>query len=164
MLPTAPGYFTSYVGVLLAGAVPVPIYPPTRPSQLEDHLRRQVRVLDNAAAVSAGHGPRRARSAGPAAPRPGTEPRPCARCASELSTSGPEGPACRRWRATSPYCSTRRAVPAPPKGVVLTHANLHANTSAMGRAARPPGDVGVSWLPLYHDMGLIGAASPVYSG
>src|SRR5205814_5932389 len=44
-----------------------------------------------------------------------------------------------------------------PKGVVLTHANLLANVKAMGKAARATTeDVFVSWLPLYHDMGLIG--------
>jgi acyl-CoA synthetase (AMP-forming)/AMP-acid ligase II len=45
-----------------------------------------------------------------------------------------------------------------PKGVVLTHANLLANIRAMGQAIEvTPKDVFVSWLPLYHDMGLIGA-------
>jgi 1-acyl-sn-glycerol-3-phosphate acyltransferase len=45
-----------------------------------------------------------------------------------------------------------------PKGVVLTHANLVANIRAMGEAVQAgPNDVFVSWLPLYHDMGLIGA-------
>jgi len=156
MLPTAPGYFTSYVGVLLAGAVPVPIYPPTRPSQLEDHLRRQVRVLDNAAAVALVTVP---------------EARSLARLlraqvpslahvlvASELSASGPEGarvPALASDVALLQYTSGSTGT---PKGVVLTHANLLANIRAMGRAAQvSPEDVFVSWLPLYHDMGLIGA-------
>ena len=41
---------------------------------------------------------------------------------------------------------------------MLTHRDLMANIAAMGQAARAgPADVFVSWLPLYHDMGLIGA-------
>jgi len=45
-----------------------------------------------------------------------------------------------------------------PKGVTLTHANLLANMRAIAEALEMgPSDVGVSWLPLYHDMGLIGA-------
>jgi 1-acyl-sn-glycerol-3-phosphate acyltransferase len=45
-----------------------------------------------------------------------------------------------------------------PKGVILTHANLLANIRADGAAIQANNqDVFVSWLPLYHDMGLIGA-------
>ena len=46
-----------------------------------------------------------------------------------------------------------------PKGVMLTHANLLANIRAMGQPfdIDPERNVFVSWLPLYHDMGLIGA-------
>ena len=45
-----------------------------------------------------------------------------------------------------------------PKGVALTHRNLLANIRVMGQAAAASGsDTFVSWLPLYHDMGLIGA-------
>jgi 1-acyl-sn-glycerol-3-phosphate acyltransferase len=53
-----------------------------------------------------------------------------------------------------------------PKGVVLTHANLLSNIRAMGEAGRlTDEDVWVSWLPLYHDMGLIGAwFVPLYFG
>ena len=40
---------------------------------------------------------------------------------------------------------------------MLSHANLLANVRAMGGGAGGAGDVFVSWLPLYHDMGLIGA-------
>ena len=42
---------------------------------------------------------------------------------------------------------------------MLTHANLHANIAAIAGPhgiGVTPTDVGVSWLPLYHDMGLIG--------
>ena len=47
---------------------------------------------------------------------------------------------------------------AEPKAVRITHRNLHANVGAMVAAARldPDRDVMVSWLPLFHDMGMVG--------
>ena len=45
-----------------------------------------------------------------------------------------------------------------PKGVVLSHANILANVRALGSALEVSGaDTFVSWLPVYHDLGLIGA-------
>jgi fatty-acyl-CoA synthase len=46
-----------------------------------------------------------------------------------------------------------------PKGVIVTHRNLAANAEAFmvhGLRRDPRVDKGVSWLPLFHDMGLIG--------
>ena len=46
-----------------------------------------------------------------------------------------------------------------PKGVMVTHGNLAANSAAFmldGLRRDPAVDKGVSWLPLFHDMGLIG--------
>ncbi len=46
-----------------------------------------------------------------------------------------------------------------PRGVMVTHANLMANIKAfLGPHGLNggPDDVAISWLPLYHDMGLIG--------
>ena len=46
-----------------------------------------------------------------------------------------------------------------PKGVMVTHANLVANARAfLGPAGlnRRDEDLAIAWLPLYHDMGLIG--------
>ena len=44
-----------------------------------------------------------------------------------------------------------------PKGIVLTHANLIANLRGTTSAVRyTDQDVGLSWMPLTHDMGLIG--------
>jgi acyl-CoA synthetase (AMP-forming)/AMP-acid ligase II len=45
-----------------------------------------------------------------------------------------------------------------PRGVVIGHDNLVANAATISALAQiePATDVGVSWLPLYHDMGLIG--------
>ncbi len=47
---------------------------------------------------------------------------------------------------------------AEPKAVRITHANLHANITAMAQASRldVEHDVQVSWLPLFHDMGMVG--------
>ena len=50
MLPTSLDFFVAFFGILYAGAIPVPIYPPMRLSQLEDHLRRQAGILRNAGA------------------------------------------------------------------------------------------------------------------
>ncbi len=46
---------------------------------------------------------------------------------------------------------------ASPKGVMLTHAQIVANISSIAKCLElGPDDVGCSWLPLFHDMGLIG--------
>ncbi|HVR08180.1 MAG TPA: AMP-binding protein, partial [Thermoanaerobaculia bacterium] len=52
MLPSGHDYFAAFCGVLLAGAVPVPLYPPARRSQIEDHLRRQAGILTTSRAVA----------------------------------------------------------------------------------------------------------------
>jgi len=55
---------------------------------------------------------------------------------------------------------------AQPKGVEITHANIAANVAAIGQAFRfGPETVMVSWLPPFHDMGLIGSvAAPLAQG
>jgi fatty-acyl-CoA synthase len=54
-----------------------------------------------------------------------------------------------------------------PKGVVVTHANLAVNAASFmleGISADPATDKGVSWLPLFHDMGLIGfVVGPIFT-
>lgn len=51
MLPTSEAFFVAFFGVLYAGGVPTPIYPPARLSRVEEHLRRQANILGNARAV-----------------------------------------------------------------------------------------------------------------
>ena len=55
---------------------------------------------------------------------------------------------------------------AQPKGVEITHANMAANIAAIGQAfGFGPATVMVSWLPPFHDMGLIGSvAAPLALG
>ena len=154
MLRTERRFFPTFVGTLMAGCVPVPLYPPFRPDRIAEYASRQAAILENAGArllvtfrdverlagllthridtldavVAADALPDESRS-----PRPGTADEP----ALIQYTSGSTG---------------------QPKGVLLSNGNLLANVRAIQqRLAVGPDDVAVSWLPLYHDMGLIGA-------
>ncbi len=53
-----------------------------------------------------------------------------------------------------------------PRGVLLSHANIAANCAAIATAYDiHPGSIGVSWLPLHHDMGLVGhLLMPLWQG
>lgn len=53
-----------------------------------------------------------------------------------------------------------------PKGVMLSHKNIIVNTKDIIKAISvEPEDIQVSWMPLYHDMGLIGFhLTPLFAG
>ena len=53
-----------------------------------------------------------------------------------------------------------------PKGVMVSHGNIIANSQSIARCFQnQPEHTGVSWLPPYHDMGLIGCIiQPAYIG
>src|SRR3989475_13009474 len=50
MLPTSPEFFYTFAGILLAGAIPVPIYPPFRAARIAEYAERQSAILHNAEA------------------------------------------------------------------------------------------------------------------
>ena len=50
LLRTEPAFFQAYFGILLAGGVPVPLYPPFRADQIEEYAARQAAILRNASA------------------------------------------------------------------------------------------------------------------
>ncbi|MBS1179725.1 MAG: hypothetical protein H6R06_4137 [Proteobacteria bacterium] len=156
MLPTSADYFSSYLGILMAGAIPVPIYPPARASQLEDHVLRHAGILDNAQAVLLVTVPEAMGVARLLQARVGSLRRVAS--AQELAAAaGPPAPVPLRGDDIAFIQYTSGSTGAP-KGVALTHDNLLANIRAMAQAIQAtPRDVFVSWLPLYHDMGLIGA-------
>jgi 1-acyl-sn-glycerol-3-phosphate acyltransferase len=156
MLPTGLGFFRTFFGILYAGCIPVPIYPPFRRAQVEDHLRRQAGILENAEVVLLVT-ESEIRQVGMLLM--GLVPT-MRDVLTDLSLMDNEPtdrqkPAEPGDIALIQYTSGSTG---DPKGVVLTHANLLANIRAMGAALDATSkDVFVSWLPLYHDMGLIGA-------
>lgn len=157
MLPTSAEYLYTFFGVLFAGAVPVPIYPPTRPSQLEEHIHRHAEILTNASVRAlvtfrAARGVARLLKARV----PGLRQIWSVAELLDHDANGPrESPAKPESLAMLQYTSGSTG---SPKGVMLTHVNLLANIRAVGAAAAATSeDIFVSWLPLYHDMGLIGA-------
>ncbi len=156
MLPTCADFLYAFFGVMLAGGIAVPIYPPARPDKIEEYVQRQVGILQNAGvrllisfgqvksitdilkvklpSLTAVSTVEALRQAGEQSSLLGRDP-------SEIAfiqyTSGSTG---------------------DPKGVVLKHSNILANIRGIGGAVKVrPTDIVVSWLPLYHDMGLIGA-------
>ncbi|MEO8144101.1 MAG: AMP-binding protein [Betaproteobacteria bacterium] len=157
MLPTCKEYLYSFYGVLLAGGVPVPLYPPARLTTIEDHMTRHVAIL---------------KSAGPVMMITIPEAKPLAyllRAQVESlniiltpqdlnTTSGTNFKPVHGQPGETGFLQYTSGSTGSPKGVVLSHANLMANVRAMGAAVSAnPADVFVSWLPLYHDLGLIGA-------
>ncbi len=157
MLPTCAGFLHAFFGILYAGCVPVPIYPPARPSQLADHLRRQAAILANAGAALLVTVPE-ARVLATFLRSQVASLRAVETVEGLRARGRPEG-APARGAGDVAFLQYTSGSTGDPKGVVLSHANLLANIRAMGRAmeAEPGRDVFVSWLPLYHDMGLIGA-------
>jgi 1-acyl-sn-glycerol-3-phosphate acyltransferase len=156
MLPTSLEFFSSYFGILMAGAVPVPIYPPVRLAQLADHMRRQAGVLTSAQARLLVTVPE-AKPLGTLLKGQVPTLKRVVTCADLAESAGTFTPVARSPEDIA-FLQYTSGSTGNPKGVILTHANLLANMRAMGRVAgATAGDVFVSWLPLYHDMGLIGA-------
>ena len=158
ILPTGQPFMDAFFGIQLAGAVPVPMYPPVRLGRLDEYFKRTSAMLVASEAVGLITDGRIRRLLGKAMldarPRLGlldagqllkvgdsTRPRP---------SIGPDDPAMIQFSS-----GTTRA----PKGVELTHRQVLANVSVIADHLPPETDVpnaGVTWLPLYHDMGLIG--------
>lgn len=159
MLPTGETFFSSFFGTLLAGGIPVPIYPPLRPDRIEEYAQRQVHILRNAGArclITFQGAELLARLLRPQVPTLGFVALP-----ETLAVGGgplPTGPALLIREASPALIQYTSGSTGNPKGVLLTHRNLLANIRSIGKAIQvSPSDVGVSWLPLYHDMGLIGS-------
>jgi acyl carrier protein len=156
MLPSDSDYFFSFFGILMAGGIPVPIYPPARPSQLEDHILRHAKILANCQAVTLITIPEASKVAHLLKSHaPGLKH---IVTVSQLMAADAGAAPPRIHGSDIAFLQYTSGSTGTPKGVVLTHDNLLTNIRAMGRAVEASSeDIFVSWLPLYHDMGLIGA-------
>jgi len=159
MLPTSMSYFASFMGTLMAGGVPVPLYPPVRLDRIGEYIARCAKILDNAQARVLITFDRAARVADMARDRVASIDHVLSL---DDETLGQAAGAERGVRASvgpddTALIQYTSGSTGDPKGVELTQANVMANIRAAREGCElQAGDVVVSWLPLYHDMGLIG--------
>ena len=159
--PTSAEFFDAFFGTLLAGAVPVPLYPPVRLGRLAEYHPRTAAMLNAAGArllLADGRvhpllGETLAAAKLPLGGRTLAElPRNA-----QLASDGAPGDL-----ALVQFSS---GTTVEPKPVALTQAAVLAQVRVLNAlwpaGGEDPGAVtGVSWLPLYHDMGLIGCVFP----
>lgn len=149
VLPTGPDFVAGFFGVLYAGAVPVPLYPPVRLGKLDEYRQRTAAMLGavQAALVVTEDRIR------PLLETAGT------RCVTPADLDGASGWDNEVDADDIALIQFSSGTTHDPKPVALTHRNLLYNLAAIADyfiSAGMPEQVGVTWLPLYHDMGLIG--------
>jgi fatty-acyl-CoA synthase len=151
VLPTGVSFMEAFFGALFAGAVPVPLYPPVRLGRLDEFHARTARMLEVCGARIVLSDSRIARLLGVAVSR--------ARPALGLHKLPLQGTAFAELGSAEDLALIQfsSGTTIDPKPVALTHSNVLHNVAAIEQFI-PDNDAqaGVSWLPLYHDMGLIG--------
>ena len=164
LLHSSPEYVVAFFACLYAGIIAVPAYPPE--SVRPQHLARLRAILDDAEPSLVLTDSSLLDALRPACQRSGgTSPQLLAvdRTPADLALG---------WRmprlsdAHIAFLQYTSGSTSTPKGVQVSHGNLLANERlirhGLGMGAD---DVMVSWLPLFHDMGLIGGLlQPIYSG
>lgn len=160
VLPTSHAFFDAYLGAQWLGAVPVPLYPPVRIGRLDEYWERTSAML-RAVRPVVWVGQRRIASL-----LGGVSGAPPWVWASSLLDGDP----CEVLSVDADAVGMVQfssGTTVAPKPVALTHRQMLANASCildiiLSHGQEEPG--GVSWLPLYHDMGLIGCLFPAMMG
>ena len=162
VFPTGIEFFDGFFGALLAGAVPVPLYPPVRLGRMGEYLARTARMIEVSGArlVLADSRVKRILGEAIAVARP---PLGC-RTVGELPKG--EAPPARPAPTDLALVQFSSGTTVDPKPVALSHRALVAQTEILNGFWQDTPELrhsGVSWLPLYHDMGLIGCVFPALS-
>ncbi|MEN5236032.1 non-ribosomal peptide synthetase [Pseudomonas sp. TWI923] len=166
LFPSGPDYVAAFFGCLYAGVIAVPAYPPE--SARQHHQERLLSIIDDAQ-------PRLLLTVGALCESlQGLEALVGENAPVLLAVDSLDPQLAEQWRepalanddiAFLQYTSGSTAL---PKGVQVSHGNLVANEQLIRQGFGidlNPDDVIVSWLPLYHDMGLIGGLlQPIFSG
>ncbi len=163
LFPPGLDYIAAFCGCLYAGVVAVPAYPPRMNRNLQ---RLQAIVADSDAAVALTTTATLARIKPSLAQQEGLENLrwlETDNLANDLAATSRMPDINRETLALLQYTSGSTAT---PKGVMVTHGNLLHNESMIQRAFRQtPDSIIAGWLPLYHDMGLIGTVlQPLFTG
>ncbi|MHB8765793.1 MAG: aminotransferase class I/II-fold pyridoxal phosphate-dependent enzyme [Deferrisomatales bacterium] len=166
--PPGLDFIAALFGCLYAGCVAVPTYPPHRHRMLERFLAV---VADSGARVALGN------ASGVAQFQAMMEAEQDGRAVSSsalswLATDEMPDALARRWQEPASRPDTLAMLQytsgstSRPKGVMLSHANLMANILAIQQAFDlQGGDRSAFWLPMYHDMGLVGGVlAPAFAG
>lgn len=155
MLPTSEAFFYCFMGVQLLGAVPVPIYPPFRPDKIEEYALREEKILKKAE-VSVLITFDRAEKLSELLSA-FIHSLKTVTTYDRLITANKKAPIQKVKDDHPALIQFTSGSTNVPKGVLLTHRNLLSNIECAGQAIDVrSNEVVVSWLPLYHDMGLIG--------
>ena len=162
VFPTGPEFFEAFFGALYAGAVPVPLYPPVRLGRLDEYFQRTARMLEvtRAPLVLADARVRRILGEAVALARP----RLGCRTLGELPRA--EGEVVLPGAADLALVQFSSGTTVDPKPVALSHRAIVAQVEILNTLLPDTAELrqsGVSWLPLYHDMGLIGCVFPALS-
>ena len=156
VLPTGTDFMDAFFVTLLAGPVPVPLYPPVRLGRMAEYVRGPARMLEIVGARVLLSDARTRLLLGGAVELA----RPALGCPTVAGLrDGAVAHEAEVARDALGLIQFSSGSTVDPKPVALTHHALMWQVAALSQLlVVPPGSppTGVTWLPLYHDMGLIG--------